>query len=283
MTSSVRWRSFTFDVHVSGEPVTDLAMLSYDPQLGRVRIDVTEADPPPDSTALVERSTDQKHWTVIRGGDKAPADRGSGIVDDYEFSTGVRNFYRVTLYSGPSPVHTYTDDIVPAVEKVWLKNLAFPFLNRPVVVQDYGDVTRPARGKTHDVVGAIDPVAVTDVRGSRSYELKVLTADHAEADTLDQALSPGGVVYVQTPEGEIPDGHYRVGDTTQARPFRKRAHRMFTLPLTKVRPPSASMVGATMTCRALTNRYDTCQDLLDTGMSCAEVLDLVADPKDWAP
>lgn len=70
--------------------------LTYEPVLSRVRITATglgAAD-----TALVERSTDQIRWTTVRGGSAWAVVAGSfvTILDDYEFSPGVLNYYRVS-------------------------------------------------------------------------------------------------------------------------------------------------------------------------------------------
>lgn len=277
------WKSYAFAVQVAEPAPQPADMLTYDPVLARVRVSVADAgEVPAGTTGTVERSTDQVRWVGVRGGLELTPDTDTRPVDDYEFVSGMVNYYRLRIVNAGATIAVYTDSITPSIDGVWLKNVAFPFLNQTVTVADFGDITRPARGQVYDIVGARDPVAVTDVRGSRRYDLQVLTASIADADTFDQVLSQGGVVYVQSPpDCDVPDGHYQVGDTTQARTARRTKRRMFTLPLTKVRPPAPSIVGVTITCQAVANRYPTCQDLLDTGMTCAQVLELVADPKDW--
>jgi len=69
--------------------------LTYDSALARVRITATAlaaAD-----YATVERSTDQILWTTVRGGANVAVSAGAFVstVDDYEFTDGVPNYYRV--------------------------------------------------------------------------------------------------------------------------------------------------------------------------------------------
>lgn len=69
--------------------------LTYDSALARVRItadSLAAAD-----YATVERSTDQILWTFVRGGTNVAVSAGSFVstVDDYEFASGVPNYYRV--------------------------------------------------------------------------------------------------------------------------------------------------------------------------------------------
>lgn len=69
--------------------------LTFDSTLSRVRITATglaAAD-----VATIERSTDQVTWTTVRGASAWPVTSGSlaTTCDDYEFSPGVANYYRV--------------------------------------------------------------------------------------------------------------------------------------------------------------------------------------------
>lgn len=73
---------------------------SYDDtdRLGRVRLSFTGYNALADY-AVVERSTDQVNWTVIRGGDTVPLTSGAGSIDDYEFAANTANYYRVTSWN----------------------------------------------------------------------------------------------------------------------------------------------------------------------------------------
>lgn len=74
MTSQI-WKQFSFLVVVGDAGESAVEMLSYDPQLSRVRIDLSKAvsgTEPAGSYQVVERSTDLIHWTPVRGGSHVP-------------------------------------------------------------------------------------------------------------------------------------------------------------------------------------------------------------------
>ncbi|MFI5607781.1 hypothetical protein [Amycolatopsis sp. NPDC051903] len=81
--------------------------------LSRVRVSFSGA-PATADYAVVERSTDGLNWTTVRGGDVVPL--APGFLDDYEFTAGVLNTYRVSfvdsgpITSVPSPGTTVTGD-----------------------------------------------------------------------------------------------------------------------------------------------------------------------------
>jgi hypothetical protein len=67
----------------------------YNPDLSRVTITATSLGDA--QTALVERSTDQVVWSTVRGGTAVPVSAGTmATLDDFEFSSDVLNYYRVT-------------------------------------------------------------------------------------------------------------------------------------------------------------------------------------------
>jgi hypothetical protein len=72
------WKSYSFTIQVSEAGVTPVQMLTYDPTLSRVRIDLGQCAtvggtaPPAGSTWLVERSTDLVRWSTVRGGNNIP-------------------------------------------------------------------------------------------------------------------------------------------------------------------------------------------------------------------
>lgn len=68
--------------------------LTYDGTLSRVQVSVTGLDARVD-TVTVERSVDQVSWTTVRGGSDVPVVSNAAEVDDYEFTDGVVNYYRV--------------------------------------------------------------------------------------------------------------------------------------------------------------------------------------------
>lgn len=68
--------------------------LTYESALSRVKVVGTGMGTA--TTALVERSLNQITWTTVRGGQDAPIVGGSVTVYDYEFTSDVVNYYRVT-------------------------------------------------------------------------------------------------------------------------------------------------------------------------------------------
>lgn len=168
------------------------------------------------------------------------------VIDDYQYSPGVPNWYRVRITS--SDIGTTNDQTLtagpvtpPAVDAVWLKATEHPELNRTINVVDFSDVERPTRGGVFDVLGRSLPIAVSDVRGSRRYTLDVLAEDDDEAAELEAILATGDTVLLQVPpDCPVPAMHAEVGDVTVSRTGRRANRRVFSLPLTEVAPPHAT-------------------------------------------
>lgn len=74
--------------------------LTYDDVLSRVQIVLSSLDH--DGAVRVERSTNQLHWEVVRGGAALPVSGGSALLDDYEFADEEENFYRVLAVEPPA-------------------------------------------------------------------------------------------------------------------------------------------------------------------------------------
>lgn len=275
--------AWSFTVLAGDAETTPADMCSYDGQLSRVRVDVGQAASgwPSDATWTVQRSVDLVRWTTVRGGLDVPVDADALPVDDYEFSSGQVQHYRVQVYSDGTLLGTYTDQITVTVDGIWLKFLPYAFLNLAVHGSSSGDVSRAARVGLFNVLGRSKPVAVTDARGSRTYELVIDTETGIDRDHLDAALASGDVVFLQVPSGyQIPGGWYSVGDTTEARNDIPWDRRWWTLPLTEVAAPGPDVVPVTMTWRAVMNRWATWADLRADVGSWRELREMVAEPGD---
>jgi hypothetical protein len=246
---------------------------TLDPVLSRVRLAATALDPAP--TALFERSTNGVRWTTVRGGSAvAVSGTDTAALDDYEFVPAVVNHYRVTAGSD-----VYTTTITPAQTGVWLKSITRPFLNRPVRVVGHSDITRRARNGIFDVIGRSDPVAVTDVRSSRAWEMTVWVDSVADADALELVFASGDPLYVQTDgAADIPGGYVVVGDTTRRRYGRESDRRFFDLPMRNVAAPGPDVVGSTITWETLMAEFGTWAAVLAEFGSWAEVAEHVASP-----
>lgn len=235
-----------------------------------VSFDNVRVDQP--SPVVVQRSTDQVRWSTVRGGAAVTVAGDAVSLDDYEFVADVPNYYRVA---------GEVASITPTLGGVWLKSVARPFLNRRVVVQDYGDVERPARAGVFDVIGRSSPVAVSDVRGSRRWNLTVLTSTPPSAGDIDMLLASGDPLFIHVPAGcDVPGGYVSVGDTVQRRPARRSVRRLFELPCVEVAAPGPDVVGATSNWQTVLNTYGTWADLLAAHPTWADLLELIGDPTD---
>lgn len=178
-------------------------------------------------------------------------------------------------------LNSQTATITPALDGIWLKSIAKPFLNRRVTVTDWSAPTRPARGGVFEVVGRSAPTAVNDVRGSKRFVLTVMTTDRADEDNLDIVLSPNDIMLIHTAATcAVPGGYVTIGDSTDARNVRPSARRFWDLPCTVTNPPGQDVVGAISTCQTVLNTYATCADVLVAHATCADLLTLVGSPSD---
>lgn len=248
---------------------------TFDPLLSRVRLAATALD---DGTeALFERSLNGVRWTTVRGGTAAPVDGSDeAALDDYEFAPGVLNHYRVT-----AGADVFTTTITPDQAEVWFKSITRPFLNRAVTVVSHGDITRPARNGVFPIVGRSYPVAVTDVRLAREWEMTIKADSVSEADALDLVFASGDPLFIQVPPSaqDIPGGYVVVGDVTRRRFGTVSARRWFDLPLTEVAAPGPDVVGATTNWEALVAEFGSWTAILAEFGTWAEVADYVADPE----
>src|SRR5690606_18608146 len=142
------------------------------------------------------------------------------------------------------------------------------------------EVTRHARGGVFDVVGRSLPVAVSDVRGSRQWTLRVLTDTAEQAAAVDLILASGDPIFLHMPPGmPMGSGTYAViGDTTETN--LDGVVRLFTLPLTETAAPAADVVGATSTWQTVVSNYATWADVVAAHATWAELLELIGDPSE---
>ena len=263
--------------------------VTYMPDLSRVRVSLAIPAGTTDHVD-VQRSSDEIRWSFVRGGEGAEAVPSTTFaLDDYEFPAGVEVRYRVIRYTAAGAVIATSDagSLTVALDKIWLKSVTRPFLNRAVEVRDWGPVSRRARNGVFDVVGRSFPVAVTDVRTSSAYVLDVHVLTTAEADEFDLILSSGDPVFLHTPDpgayplpGELMRSMYAViGDTTESR-LGLQGRRIFSLPLIEVAAPHHSIVGITYTWQSVINDFATWADVIAAESSWATLQELIGDPVD---
>lgn len=255
--------------------------ITYDAALSRMQItgDVDAAS----VKGKIERSLNGVQWTTVRGGSDLAPVSNTVSVDDYEFVPGVVNTYRVRGLSAVDVVlSTETDTVTPSIDRVWLKSIARPFLNREVVVIDYTPPQRKSRAGVFEVSGRTLPVVVSQEASSRSWTMQTLSGDEAEAHALDLLLASGDVIYVQVPAGfDIPGGYVAVGDTELARISRplRDPRRRHTIPLRECAAPGPDVVGFTTTWAGLLAEFGSWTAVLAQFPTWADVLEFVADPE----
>lgn len=218
---------------------------------------------------------------LVRGGDLGAVTTGTAY--DYEFAPGVANVYQLRSYnvSGTLLDTMLATQVTPVLTATWLKSIYRPFLNRTVVVTAWSEVASAARGGVLQVMSRREPVAVTDLRGARTWSLELMAADDEEADAIELALSFGDVLLFQGPAGcPVPDGYVWVGDTTRARRATYGTRRYLTLPLTEVAAPDPSVVGYTVTWAGIVAAYATWTTLGAAKATWLAVNQTVSTPTD---
>jgi len=225
--------------------------------------------------AVVERSTDQIRWSQVRGGTDLGLPGATWTVDDYEFSADVSNYYRLRATDSIATAST-----TPSLAgQVWLKFLNRPFLN--TIIEPYGDleVRRRDRNGVFDIVGRSLPIAVTDVRGSREFDLELITRNQADHDRLDLVLAGGDPAFLHTPPGHaLPSMYAAIGEVRDRRPV-PETH-FWTLPIIETAMPDLAIVGGTNTYQTVLNTYATYTALLAANATYQDIADGVADPAD---
>lgn len=88
--------------------------LTYDDVFSRVLLSATSLASYA-NVALFEVSTDNVHWTTVRGGSAVPVTTGAASVYDYEFSPGALNYYRVSAVDTSEPSFVASSTAVTAV------------------------------------------------------------------------------------------------------------------------------------------------------------------------
>lgn len=288
------WNTHSFTILLGGEAgTTSVDMLTYDPILSRIRVDVSVAatidgaPAPAGATLTVERSTDLVHWTTVRGGASLDVSADALPLDDYEFTPDAENQYRLLVYDGDVGIllHTFIDALEVFLTDVWIKSPARPFLNRTVHVETFGDIDSPDNGAVFTIVGRSRGVARTDVHGPASHELHVYANDRAAADAMEKVVVSGDVILVQAPTSvNVPTGYFYVARTKMHRWPTANADftepRSYVLPLTEVEAPRPSIGSASITWRGVANRFASWQSVLDAEASWRALMELIGSPDD---
>jgi hypothetical protein len=221
-------------------------------------------------------------YTTVRGASEVPVSSEAAVCDDHEFTANTAVTYRVRSYNASDVLQeTFTATVTVNLDVVWIKVPAAPVLNRVVTVTEVGEVTRKARGAVFDVVSRRNPVSVSAVRSSRALSVEVMTTGEAEANNFDLLLQAGEPILLHVPAGfPVPSLYASVGDVTIVEPARGDPTRLFTLPLTEVDAPDASVIGSTYVIQNVIADYATISDMIADNDTIYDLLQRVGDPED---
>lgn len=86
---------------------------TFDPSYGRITLTAGSL-PVIADVAWFETSTDQIHWTTVRGGSAVPVVSNAATLYDYEFIPGVANYYRVSAVDTGLPTFVASSPAVTA-------------------------------------------------------------------------------------------------------------------------------------------------------------------------
>lgn len=232
--------------------------------------------------AVFDRTVDSITYTTVRGATETPVVSTAAVMDDHEFPANTAVTYRVRSYNASDVLQqTYTATITVTLDVVWIKVPAAPVLNRTVTVTEVGDVTRPGRGTVFQVVGRTFPVAVSDIRGSRQFSLEVMTEGPAETTNFDLLLMSGQPIFIQAPTGfPVPDLYASVGDVGIKQGARGDDVYFYTLALTEVAAPDASVIGSSYVIANVIADYATVSDMIADNATIYDLLQQVGDPEE---
>jgi hypothetical protein len=169
-----------------------------------------------------------------------------------------------------------TNSITPNLTQTWLKSVARPFLNSPVVPLKPVVISSGARSGVFEVVGRSLPVALTDVRAHRAFTLRMYTETDADRDRLQLVLDSGDPVFLHTPPGSPVDSAYGVlGDEEYDDTLG-----VFAVAFRRVAAPGPDVVGSTSTWQTVVNTYATWADVIAANSTWADLLNLIGDPSE---
>lgn len=240
-----------------------ISSLEWDPVRGRNRVSAFTFGPDVVQARVTRRPVGGGAWQLVRGG-TVDVVNGKMVrrVDDYEFPSGIDLEYRIEGVTGASGgalvAQTATVRRTSIADSVWLKFISQPSMNCRLDFMGRTDISRGSRTAVFNVQGRSDPVVVSDVHSSRQFTIKAKTETQADADVLDHALSQGLPCYLQVPASiNCPSIYAVIGGYSYEAPARKSARNVFTIPLTEVSAPPASIVSPGATWQQLIDLYGT--------------------------
>lgn len=257
-----------------------ITSLEWDEVRGRNRIEAFTFVPTVQRARVSRRPAGGGRWVTVRGGE-VPVSGGfmARRVDDYEFPSGVDLEYRIeglASAAGQADVVVQTATVTrrSVADRPWLKFITAPSLNRQLTVVDWSEIERPSRSSVYQVIGRSDPVVVSDVHGAQRTTLTLATHDVDETDALDAALREGLPCYLQVPQSwPLPSMYVTVGDYRRDKPTHRSRRALWTVPVTEIAAPPASVTAPSLSWADLIALYPTWDALIDDVATWREVAD----------
>lgn len=194
-------------------------------------------------------------WPITINGGTTAISRGLSLV------------FPVSANSGQDAA-----SVTPDMNDVWLKNVLRPNLNRKVDPVGGIEISRKSRSGVFDIVGRTMPITVTDVRGSRQFDLRLFVGDYDERDGLDNTLATGDTMFLHVPDGGPSASAYvLVGDTSWS-----NLSQLYVLPLTEVAAPDGTLVGNTILWIDVIAEYPSWADLMADEPTWSDLVSQIA-------
>ena len=233
----------------------------------------------------IERSTNGLVWHTVRGGRRRPVEGGAWWVDDFEYAPGVENIYRVTDVDDAAEREQAT--ITPAHDRIVLKHVEYPALNRPITVVDWTTPTRAGRTSLHEVRDRPDPISVSGAMASPAFELVLMTETAEQARDLELALAVGGVLLAQGPAGcQVPTGYVvalGVEGPQRATRSGRGERRYWTVSCRRTSAPDADVQTALLTWHTLATVYGSWEQVWAAHPTWLDLWQTVVDPSEVLP
>jgi hypothetical protein len=188
----------------------------------------------------------------------------------------------VLLFKHADYLNEQTANVTPSQAGVWLKNIGYPFLNRQVSVSSIGDVEIGSRSAAFEIVNRSDPIGITDLSASETWEMVVRAETTDDAEWLKLLLKSGDILLVQVPPGSlVPSGYVIVNARTTKNnfgPVNPLSH--WRIPLRRTAAPKADVVPTTSTYQAIINSFATYSAVQAAFATYADMAAYVASPSD---
>lgn len=263
------------------------------------RVELTGAGIDPFTDVLVERSTDQIHWTTVRGGSSVDIVAGGFTLNDYEFEPCVTNYYRFTTLAPVGCATSAVASVTPILTHVWFKSVTRPFLNIPITIGcvamgasstemlvDPSGVSRPARSGVFPIINRTYPIAVNDLRLGREWNVRLRTFNTLALKAVDFLLASGDVILIQVPSPcvacaeTVEHGYVTVFDAGYQRHHRYRQRAVWELAVQEVAPPGPDIIYAEATWQTVINQYGSWSAVLAAFASWQALLAILPQPSE---